>query len=167
LLNEERGRPTSCVFPVSAKQKYTGSEAKEFFAQELFFESVLGEHRAAFTRDQYREFKTLFASVLRGSGKKNDRSPADHDCAVALRASDTTDMFVDFNVVLIREDVELVISLHWRRLDDGWRIVDLQFDGASLAQDYRSQFARIIAAEGPDGLLEKLRAAPVLADDQG
>lgn len=39
----------------------------------------------------------------------------------------------------------------------GWRVVNVVTDGQSLVQSYRSQFHRILEADGWDGLLGKMR----------
>ncbi len=43
-----------------------------------------------------------------------------------------------------------------RREPEGWRIVDVVVDGVSTVDNYRASFARVIAKEGVDGLIERL-----------
>jgi phospholipid transport system substrate-binding protein len=38
----------------------------------------------------------------------------------------------------------------------GWRIVDVTMDGVSTVENYRASFAKIIAKEGVEGLLQRL-----------
>jgi phospholipid transport system substrate-binding protein len=51
-----------------------------------------------------------------------------------------------------------------RRTPTGWRAVDIQVEGVSLAGNFRAQFDNAVAKEGFEGLLARLRAkvaAPV------
>ncbi len=51
-----------------------------------------------------------------------------------------------------------------RRTPTGWRAVDIQVEGVSLAGNFRAQFDNAVAKEGFQGLLDRLRAkvaAPV------
>lgn len=51
----------------------------------------------------------------------------------------------------------------WAPIDGALRLVDVRYDDASLLVDYQNQFGRILAKDGPDGLLAalaKLEAAP-------
>jgi ABC-type transporter MlaC component len=55
-----------------------------------------------------------------------------------------------------RDDWQSELTFQWQRGADGWRMVDVDFDGASLVADYRNQFARILAREGGAALVRKL-----------
>ena len=60
--------------------------------------------------------------------------------------------------VLEEEDLETDIGFVWASSGKGWRIVDVQVDGASLVTDYANQFGRILEREGAKGLLGRLDA---------
>jgi ABC-type transporter MlaC component len=42
--------------------------------------------------------------------------------------------------------------------EGGWRGIDVIIEGVSLVQNFRAQAQEIVSAEGPDGLIKKLRA---------
>lgn len=46
-----------------------------------------------------------------------------------------------------------------RKESKGWRIVDIVVDGVSTVQNYRSTFNKVIAKEGFDGLISRLKSA--------
>lgn len=52
----------------------------------------------------------------------------------------------------------VAIDYRLYRTADGWRIYDVSFLGVWLAENYRNSFADEIAANGIDGLIEKLHA---------
>ena len=48
------------------------------------------------------------------------------------------------------------VTYTMRRAAASWRIVDITVDGVSTVENYRASFARIIAKEGVEGLLQRL-----------
>ncbi|MBN1962129.1 MAG: ABC transporter substrate-binding protein [Deltaproteobacteria bacterium] len=54
------------------------------------------------------------------------------------------------------KDFETTVIFRWQKQKNTWRIIDVSFDGASLIQDYKNQFGRIIKKEGGEGLIKKL-----------
>jgi phospholipid transport system substrate-binding protein len=44
-----------------------------------------------------------------------------------------------------------------RKQGNSWRAFDLVTDGVGLVENYRAQFNKIIAKEGVNGLLERMR----------
>jgi phospholipid transport system substrate-binding protein len=49
-----------------------------------------------------------------------------------------------------------VVTYTMRRARAGWRIVDVTVDGVSTVENYRASFAKIIARDGVEGLLQRL-----------
>jgi phospholipid transport system substrate-binding protein len=48
------------------------------------------------------------------------------------------------------------VTYSMRRTRAGWRIVDVTVDGLSTVENYRASFAKIIAKDGVEGLLQRL-----------
>ncbi len=51
----------------------------------------------------------------------------------------------------------ILLDYRLRSRDGGWYVIDVIIEGVSLLSNFRSQTQEIIAAEGPDGLIQKLR----------
>lgn len=51
------------------------------------------------------------------------------------------------------------VTYKMRKEKQGWRIVDIVVDGVSTIQNYRSTFNKVIAKEGFDGLIARLKNA--------
>ncbi len=49
------------------------------------------------------------------------------------------------------------IEYRLERKDNEWRITDAVVDGTSLVASYRRQFRKLVAREGMDGLMERMR----------
>lgn len=60
--------------------------------------------------------------------------------------------------LLIRPDKEVPADWRVRKVGDGYRLIDVQIAGISLALTQRQDFAAVISAEGIDGLLANLRS---------
>jgi phospholipid transport system substrate-binding protein len=54
--------------------------------------------------------------------------------------------------------IEIPVEYVLHQKDGQWRAYDVITDGVSLLKNYRSQFNRIIAREGPSGLIQRMKA---------
>jgi len=72
---------------------------------------------------------------------------------------------VPTRILVKAEPTEVTYTM--RRDKIGWRIVDITVDGVSTVENYRSSFARVIAKDGVDGLIQRLeRGAKAKAQAQ-
>lgn len=51
----------------------------------------------------------------------------------------------------------IAVDYRLRSRDGSWYVIDVIIEGVSLLSNFRSQTQEIISAEGPDGLIQKLR----------
>lgn len=65
---------------------------------------------------------------------------------------------VTTTITVNKDPVPVVYKLYRGASKAGWRIYDVVTDGFSLLENYRSQFRKIIASKGYDGLLAALKA---------
>jgi phospholipid transport system substrate-binding protein len=49
------------------------------------------------------------------------------------------------------------VDYRMRKLQDGWRGIDVIVEGVSLVQNFRSQTQEILSTESPDALIQRLR----------
>jgi phospholipid transport system substrate-binding protein len=56
-----------------------------------------------------------------------------------------------------RRAPELTIDYSMRRVGSAWKVFDVSTEGVSMVRNYRSQFNRIIARDGWDGLVNRMR----------
>ena len=63
---------------------------------------------------------------------------------------------VPIDAKVVKDDLETKVDIHWKKVGDSLRIVDVAFDGDSLVKDYQNQFVRIIDKDGAKGLIEKI-----------
>jgi phospholipid transport system substrate-binding protein len=55
------------------------------------------------------------------------------------------------------EGRRVTLDYDMARIDGAWKIVDYRLNGVSNAENYRRQFERILAREGFDGLMARIR----------
>ncbi|MBI3185510.1 MAG: ABC transporter substrate-binding protein [Myxococcales bacterium] len=63
---------------------------------------------------------------------------------------------VQLDAKVVKDDLETKVDLHWKKMGDVLKLVDVSFDGDSLVKDYTNQFVRIIDKEGAKGLIAKV-----------
>ena len=73
------------------------------------------------------------------------------------RAEKNGDVTVRSNIESERSE-PIRIDYRMRPAGSSWTVIDVIIEGVSLVQNFRSQAQEIVSAEGPDGLIKKLRA---------
>jgi ABC-type transporter MlaC component len=125
-----------------------------FVDREALVGAVVQPLRARFSATQYQRTRQVFWQLVQVlvcpellTGAKWQLSggePRGDQATVHVVARKTGD------------DWQSDLTFRWQRASDGWRVVDVEFDGASLVADYRNQFARIVEREGAAALVRKL-----------
>jgi phospholipid transport system substrate-binding protein len=57
-----------------------------------------------------------------------------------------------------REQVETPVDYRMLQAGGRWLVYDVNIEGVSLVQNYRTQFREILAKETPEQLIQKLRS---------
>jgi phospholipid transport system substrate-binding protein len=107
------------------------------------------EQRAALTR----EFRTLLVRTYSGALSQ----VKDHQVQLRpFRAQpNENDVMVRTNIVASRGD-PIQLDYRLEKTDGGWKIYDVNILGVWLVENYKSQFASEINANGVDGLIKSL-----------
>lgn len=132
-------------------------KVREYFDYEHLVREPIEPHRTKLNPEQLERYSKLFRELLEmapliaslggnASLEYKIRKPVGtgDEVKVGLSAYDaSTDMATD-------------VAFQWKKSGDGWRVVDMTLDGASLIKGYQNQFGRILAKEGAEGLLKRL-----------
>ncbi|SEH27366.1 MlaC/ttg2D family ABC transporter substrate-binding protein [Magnetospirillum fulvum] len=122
---------------------------------------VLGRYWRIATPEQQQEFLRLFEDivVLTWSTRFKDYGGDLRHTIVGTVDDGDRGLTVSSRV---ERDRQQPIMLQWRlkRIEGGFRVVDLVVEGSSMAVTYQSEYASVIRAKGDqiDGLLSALRA---------
>lgn len=140
----------------------------EYFGFDVMFEAAIGPNKRHLTPAQLAGLKRDFMFLIRRLAYPKSGSlfrSADYQLRGPIVGSDTVDVMMD--AYIAEEDIDSLITYHWRQVNGRWRVVDISFDGASLALDYRNQFTRLIREHGVQGFLDKVHRKVVEAQATG
>ena len=106
------------------------------------------------TPEQKESFTQLFIKRLRSSYL--DRLTLYTDEKVLYEPSIEVKQKIHLPTYLVSQDKKISILYKFYNADSGWKIYDLEIQGVSIIQSYRSQFHEILSTGTFDDLLTKL-----------
>lgn len=115
------------------------------------------------TPAQQVEFTKLLREIVEGHYVRALRSEVDYTVAYLGEKPQGDETTVSTELRLTKNGKKQVIGVDYSlHKDNGnWRVVDIVTDGVGLVENYRSQFNQVIAKEGIDGLLARMRKKTV------
>ena len=120
---------------------------------------ALRDHWSKLSAEQRREFTKLLRELVEANYLKALRARLDYDVAYADETTTSSGVRVATEVHALRNGRKQTMSIDYvlHRQDDDWRVFDLVTDGVGLVENYRSQFNKVIAKDGVEGLLARMR----------
>jgi len=131
--------------------------AEEIFDLDEMSRRALGRHWNARTPAERREFVTLFKDLLERTYLSRVESGR------GGRVQYTGEM-VDGDEATVRTRIEtpqraeIPVDYRMHRRDGRWKIYDVNIEGVSLINNYRSQFNAVIQSSSYAALVERLRS---------
>jgi phospholipid transport system substrate-binding protein len=118
---------------------------------------VLGRNWKKLTPEQQGEFVRHFAGFLAVDyGTRVERYEQQSVSVLGERPEPRGDVTVKTKVTGGEFD-GAIIDYRMRYRNEDWRIIDVVIEGISLVANFRDQFREVLAREGPESLLQKLR----------
>jgi phospholipid transport system substrate-binding protein len=120
---------------------------------------TLGGHWDDLTTAQQEEFSTTLHRLIEHRSQDLRRLAPETAVVFDGESIDGDEATVTTTVTIPRGDSEVRREVHYRMThrQGRWRLYDVVIDGTSMVDNYRSQFAHIIASESVDGLLRRMR----------
>ena len=117
----------------------------------------MGQNWKELTPVQQKEFTDLFATLLESSYAGKIESYNNEKIIYLKEIEDGDYAEVKSRIVTARHDE---FSLDYRLMRDGdrWKVYDIVIEGVSLVSNYRSQFNKIIKAQGYQELVKKMKS---------
>jgi phospholipid transport system substrate-binding protein len=130
-----------------------------FLDVETLGKSALSDHWGKLSRAQRTEFSRLIGSLVEASYVRALRTNLDYAVKYQSETERGAERLVATEVSAVRDGRTRVISIDYvlRETARGWRAVDVITDGVGMVENYRAQFNKIIAQEGFDGLIGRMR----------
>jgi phospholipid transport system substrate-binding protein len=144
------------ALPLEQKKDRVEAIAYERFDFELISKLVLARNWQRFSPQQKKDFIEAFKKHLSATYRDTLNTFRDEQISIASsRAEQNGDVTV---MTLVKGSAgDTKVDYRLRQGDAGWRGIDVIIEGVSLVQNFRSQAQEIVSAEGPDGLIQKLR----------
>jgi len=117
----------------------------------------MGKHWSARTPAEKKQFTDLFATVLESSYANKIESYNNEKVVYIKESIDGNHAEVKSKIVTVKRD-EYAIDYRLLNENGKWMIYDVVIEGVSLVSNYRSQFNRIITANGYGELVKKLQS---------
>ena len=143
--------------PLEEKKQKVEAIAYERFDFELMSRLVLARNWSKFSPKQQTDFVDAFKKHLSATYRDTLNTFRDETIDITGSRLEKNDDVTVMTVVKGSAD-DTKVDYRMRKGDDGWRGIDVIIEGVSLVQNFRSQAQEIVSAEGPDGLIQKLRA---------
>jgi phospholipid transport system substrate-binding protein len=117
----------------------------------------MGKHWNQRTAVEKKHFTELFATLLENSYASKIESYNNEKIVYLRETVDGDYSEIKSKVVTAARD-EFTLDYRLFRQDGKWMVYDVVIEGVSLVSNYRSQFNKIITANGYDRLVKKLQS---------
>jgi phospholipid transport system substrate-binding protein len=151
------------VTPGSPEEKQQASEVtaklQNFLDVDELGRRAMRDQWSKLKPAQQAEFTKLLREIVEGHYLRALRSELDYDVAYLGEKPQGDDVSVSTELRVTRKGKKQVISVDYTLRHDksAWRVFDIVTDGVGLVENYRAQFNQVIAKEGVEGLLARMR----------
>jgi phospholipid transport system substrate-binding protein len=144
--------------PEDRKQKLTALSdlLRDYLDTEALARIAAGKHLEGRSEAEVKEFLSLFHEFFVRTYTQRLLLFDAPDFAYGAEKVDGDTARVATEVVT--QGDRFAVDYRLRRTPTGWRAVDIEVEGVSLAGNFRSQFDSAVAKDSFQGLLERLRA---------
>lgn len=135
------------------------TQLQSFLDVEGLGQRALADHWKGLSAAQRKQFLGLLRELVEGNYLKAMRSNLSYEVHYLKEEEKDGSRWVSTELELARNGRPETMSVDYalRKEGDSWRAFDLVTDGVGLVENYRAQFNKIIAKEGFNGLIERMR----------
>lgn len=153
--------------PGSAEEKQQAAEInaklKDFLDVDELGHRAMRDNWSKLTPAQQAEFTKLLREIVESHYVHALRSELDYTVNYLGEKPQGDETTVSTELRLTKNGKKQVIGIDYALHKDkgNWRVVDIVTDGVGLVENYRAQFNQVIAKEGVEGLLARMRKKAV------
>jgi len=135
-------------------------ELRGLFDIGFLAERAMVDHWEKMTPKQRTDLKTTLQQIIEKNYLSQLRGNLDYGIDYLGEVAQDGNVLVKTAIRAEKEGRPAKISVDYRLRVEGdhWRVFDVVTEGVSVLQNYRAQFNRIVAKEGVDGLIARMRA---------
>lgn len=142
---------------IDQKKNEIEAIAIDSFNFDVISRLVLARNWKKFTEMQRSDFTEVFKRHLSATYRDTLDNYSDESITIdSARSESNGDVTVKSAVHIGSDDVKVDYRL--RKSGERWLGIDVIVEGVSLVQNFRAQAQEIVSNEGPDALIERLRA---------
>ena len=119
---------------------------------------VLARNWKRLDKAQRKEFVVEFKKYLSRNYGSRLENYEKADVEVLNARIEPRDDVTVFTRVVGSEFNGIEMNYRMRLRKESWKVIDIVIEGVSMLANFRSQFSEVISREGPEGLLEAMRA---------
>jgi phospholipid transport system substrate-binding protein len=161
--------PLDTALSILQDPRYRQDKEKEAQKEQLWeiirkvfdFEGItalaVGRNWKRFSPEQKKEFADVFTTLLGNSYLTKIQGNFHNEKVEFLSEEILTATRARVKTKIIREVDSIPVDYSVRSDGDTWRIYDVNIEGVSLVQNYRSQFDQILSKDSPAVLIERVR----------
>jgi phospholipid transport system substrate-binding protein len=161
--------PIDKVIDILRDPRYQGSGKRELQREKIweivrsFFDFLeiskrsLARNWLIFTPKERKEFTEVFGEFLGGIYIDKLQGEYHDEKVIYVGQEMVSDSKALVKTMVVRKTGEIPINYSMFRKNDTWRIYDVNVEGVSLVQNYRTQFKKSLSKESPAQLIERLR----------
>lgn len=161
--------PLDTALSILQDPRYRQDKEKEAQKEQLWeiirkvfdFEGItalaVGRNWKRFSPEQKKEFADVFTTLLGNSYLNKIQGNFNNEKVEFLSEEILTATRARVKTKIIREVDSIPVDYSVRPDGDTWRIYDVNIEGVSLVQNYRSQFDQILSQDSPAVLIERVR----------
>ena len=131
---------------------------RRVFDFEGITERAVGRNWSRFSPEQKKQFTDVFTTLLGNSYLNKIQGNFHNEKVEFLSQEMLTEAKARVKTKIIRQVDSIPVDYSVRPIAGAWRIYDVNIDGVSLVQNYRSQFDQILSKDPPDVLIERVRS---------
>lgn len=143
----------------SERDKKVAAILGGLFDYDFIAKSSLGKHWDGLNEQQREEFGQVLRQLIQRNIEKNIKTTLSYEVQFVGEESDgdrvTVKTKASSKEKASEEPLQIDYAMH--KVDGGFRSVDVVTEGSSMVGSYRNQFGRIIAKDGFDVLMKKMR----------
>jgi phospholipid transport system substrate-binding protein len=159
-LRELLGQKTTDQASIDKVNAQTAKELRGLFDIGFLAQRSLVDHWEKITPKQRTDLSTTLQEVIEKNYLSQLRGNLDYKIDYLSEEPAGADVLVKTFVRAQKNGRPTKISIDYRLRPEGdqWRVYDVITEEVSILQNYRTQFNRIIAKDGVDGLLTRMRS---------
>ncbi len=149
--------------PGSAQEKSVKEEVRQRASELLDYTELckraLGEHWGKMTPKQRTDFVDTLKELIERNYIKQLRTNLDYAVTYGDETREGAEARVTTTIKIATKGKSTSATIDYRMIQNGdsWMVYDVITDELSLVRNYRSQFQRLIASNGYDGLITRMK----------